>query len=203
MHWRNAILAASIFLPLTAMADVTYSYTGEALNDNLSGYCTTSACEVTFDFTVSTALAASTEYGWGLDYISPAGYDAYAAIDLESWSISDGTTTQSGANTTALSQGDLVNFIVFTDSTGAIDYWLIQDFWGSDPNPTIYTTKGDGIEDWVSTSSGAGYNESSPGSWSSGSSAATPEPSSLLLLGTGLAGFAGMLKRRLAAGGRA
>jgi hypothetical protein len=193
MHWRNAILAASMFLPLTAMADVTYSYTGETLNDSLSGYCATSTCEVTFDFTVSTALAASTEYGWRLDPNSSTDYDAYTSIDLESWSISDGTTTESGTNTTASSQGDLINFIVHTDSTGAIDNWAIQDEWSSQ---TIYTENENGSGDDVITSGGMGSIVSSPGSWSSGSSAATPEPGSMMLLGSGLAALAAVCRKR-------
>ena len=166
-----AVLAAFI-LPLPIMADTTtYTYTGSDFTA-VSGPYTTSD-SVTGEFTLSAPLADN--------------LNTLTAITPTSYSFSDGIQT--------LTTGIVADFYIETDAIGDITGWSIQIDGDSDNQiETVHTSAVPGYEDGISSSSAYGDDEGH-GTWTS-ATAVTPEPASLFLVATGLAGAASLSRRR-------
>jgi hypothetical protein len=167
-------------LPSTsALADTTYTYTGNPFN-TLNGVYTTSDF-VSGSFTVATPLAPDTPYG---------------AITPGSFSFSDGHQTLDASNTSTAFFG------VATDDTGNIVGWYIALI---DAEANIQTSNPyiNGIVDDaridVDSSFSRAFLFSDPGTWTESTTdpVPTPEPSSLVLLGSGLIGIAGAVRHGL------
>jgi hypothetical protein len=198
---------AALLLPLPMMADITYYYTGnnfttfgtEDQNNNItygsSSY--NSSDSVTGWFSVSDPLPASSSFS-----PSPTAF-----------SFSDGQQT--------INETDVINgtaydmFSLTTDSNGYIVDWEVLALVGLDeeisgeigifggPDFSVGNgpVEGDDAGDVgaiINSDGSADFGESTTsGSWSTTPPSTTPEPSSIVLLLTGLAGMAGIARRKL------
>ena len=175
----------------TIYADVTYSYTGKNLGPDpgytFSPYYTTSD-SVLGTITLTSALGA------GMSLTDITGM-------ITSFSFTDGAQAYTQASSLTVE-----DFKVATDGSGNIDAWQVAV--GANFNYFILSCNGDfsdsdycspgngwgigGAADEVFFSPAVGINEGTPGTWG-----LAPEPSSLLLFGSGVLGLAGMIRRRI------
>ena len=208
---KRALLVGALLLGATgvASADVTYTYTGPALSGPI---CFRSVCDgpgfsgpVSVTFTLPSALDPN------LGTLNGALF----SFTPTSWSVgggSDGTSTLTLTNLTCSGPqcGETLTpgFGVVTDASGKIVQWNIGADLGNAAFEESVATINDvnGVGDGTSIFSfgncvgcvaGTTWSSSTVNSWSQPGGTATPEPSSLLLLGSGLFTAAAALRRRL------
>jgi hypothetical protein len=171
--WTLAFLAALI-LPLPLKADTfTYDYTGQAFTLETGAFDSTSS--LTGSITFNAPLADNFN-----GFVSPA-----------SFSFTDGISTDTSSDFFGASVFDIT-----TNQSGQIvDWYIALSGWPFSFQSTGgWLGGGDQVND--GRSQGTNWNQ---GSWSdpgSGNSP-VPEPENLVLVGTGLVGLAGLLRRKI------
>ena len=208
---KNALAVLSLAL-VGAVASVPAFagsvYSNGPLNGQNLGYTINSGYSVSDSFTLSsTTTVTSVDFG---EWFFPG--DSSVSVD---WSI--GTTPFSGSTSTAATTGvfDFNNqygFDVYTESFSTGDvilgpgtyYLTLSDaataegnpaYWDMNNGPSIAYESAIGNLNGVN---GAGTN-SETFDINGTSGPVVPEPSSLLLMGSGLVSFAGMMRRKLKA----
>jgi hypothetical protein len=193
-------LLAAFALPLPMLADTyTYSYTGNDfgalidLSPSASQVFTTSNF-ITIDFTLSAPLA---------DNMTDVATST--TITPDSFTASDGYQTFTNLNAT------VSVFDIDTDASGQITYWNIlagtinggtQYYDQSFYIPGTYFVDQALFDATSPTTFVRAQTIDNQGTWTvtdNSAPAATPEPSSFILLGTGMMGVAAAIRRRLAA----
>ena len=178
-----ALFMSLISLAIPVFADTTYTYTGNpfSLANNDDGVTTSDY--VSGSFSLSTPLAPN----MGLTLIS--------ASDITSFDFSDGVhsfTIPSSIYVATGSNGSITNWEI--DSLATISGGYTIQLFSDNYSPNFFdeTT-------WYYSSrnqSGWAYIFNHSGTWTVADPTDTPEPSSLLLLSSGLVGL-GFMKRKL------
>jgi hypothetical protein len=158
------------------MADEVYTYQGNPFTTFVGTTCP-SVCAISGSFTLS----------------SPIGPDqTVISITPLSFSFTDGSTTFNSSNSVFEDLG----FV--TDATGNIAFWLFGTFNNNGINAIESENLGLGSTGDLSLgANGSSASNLTAGTWTS--AVATPEPSSLFLLGAGLLGLIGLRNRNTAA----
>jgi len=183
MKIRVLALLAGLLLPLPLLAETTYTYTGNPYTEVFDAYTTSDYLSITFN--LSAPLADNL---------------AGVFITPDSWFITDGIYSDSSADADSL-----VEFGVMTDGSGTIYDWLVQDEFFSYGGEFISvndigTSESVVYDRSVITLTGGtagGENVNDPGTWTeTGETTVTPEPESLVLVGSGLVALAATARRR-------
>jgi hypothetical protein len=187
MRIRSLLVScALLILPLPLLADTMYTYTGNDFLQASTPYSTAESVSGYFD--LSSPLAPNL---------------MEQAIAPTAFSFSDGYDTFT--NVTSLFSQAV--FRVSTDAPGNLTTWIIDLQSGAD----LLYTRNDGLNGGPNVGDGGVIEVpvnnqdpiadilGSPGTWTESSTdvSAAPEPSSLLLFGTGMAGAFGFVRRRL------
>jgi len=211
---KKAALAVSFLTLVCAAASVPAFagtlYSNGAANDQFNALTINYGYMVSDSFTLS---QASTITGANFDIWNYSG-DSLTSV---SWSIgtvqSTGATPETTDQTANTTDGfDFTNgygFDVYTDSIsipsltlGAGTYYFtLQNAATVNDNPAYWDMNNGSSIAYQNGQNQKGVNESGSNSETFSitgvPAAATPEPSSFLLLGSGLAGFAGLIRRKL------
>jgi hypothetical protein len=177
MRFRSLMLVAALSMstavPMLADA-TTYTYAGNPF--------TAGSGAVSGSFTVGSPL------GDNLSFVT---------ITPTSYSFTDGLVTLASGNPLITSD----DFTAFsTDSNGNITSWAIA-IGTEDNNTFLRTTANVGGNPVFDEGLPGGTNGNDPGTWSSDfAPSAVPEPSGLVLLGTGVLGVVGAVRRRFVCG---
>jgi hypothetical protein len=174
-----AVVAAFFLLVPAVGADVVYTYVGNSytsVNGSGGGQPFTTSNNVTITLTFGSALGGSLALG---------------TVTPTTWTVTDGNTFwQPGP-------GYSLAAMLATDALGHITQWSIG-FSNGLIQSGFYQIVSSNSGDASHTFFGDGSNSNNPGTWSS-QVVLTPEPATLILLGTGVAlGFARSRKFRLA-----
>lgn len=183
----TVIVPALLALAPTSHADTVYTYTGQdfatvgSFNPGQPSPFSTSDFD-SGSFTTATPLAANLK-------------DVTVAPSAFSFHDADGNVAINEGNAEANKK-----FLISTDGSGNVVDWsiLVLISSGQSSLELIGGPEYSGFDGDV-TSDLAGFGENNvSGAFTTGSSAATPEPASIALLGTGLLGVTGVLRKRFA-----
>ena len=199
-QWKSYALTAvasiclATFSPNPVYADTTYTYTGNPFTSLSGSFSCPPVCNIAGSFTVSQPLGPNlTNF-----VFTPTSY-----------SFSNGYQTFTIANSFAVNNINFNGLSITTDSAGVIVGWyfsLLAYPPGGSPTGTvspgaqIFTCGGLGTLGCGMQNDAAGLfsstsllavatNTNQPGSWSSATTTPVPEPGTLFLFGTGLAGL--------------
>jgi hypothetical protein len=189
---RLLAFPAALILTMPLMAASIYTYTGNDFT-TATGPGLTTSDSISGSFTVATPLAAN------LDQVS---------ITPISFSFTDGADvfSSSSPNIAVCSCSPLFTDIS-TNASGNIINWDISFTLGELGSTSMNTEdanlgviRGIVIEDSANFDNSEGdtaSNSNDAGHWTTETASAAPEPGSLVLLGMGLAGLAGVVRLRL------
>lgn len=197
LRFTLAFLVCALLTPLAHADPTTYDYTGSAFTD-VGGTWTTNYY-LTGTVTLSSALTGT------MGDQSTGSYVAVTPVSFD-FKVVDGADLVGGAPAVIYELTDANSVLPadfeFSTVTGQITGWnifiepTVGGYYASLGTATSSCCTGDFAGDGGPN---YGYNNSfSPSDWTldTGSVAPTPEPGSFALLGTGLLGVAGVVRRR-------